>query len=627
MRIKKISLFAACLLLILMILPPVKVLAINRTATITGPAKAYKGETITVTVGFNNKVDTRGCDFTITYQKDLLAFAGVTNISGLQGYAEPEKIGDAQFPLVALMTTISTGPADKILTVRFKVIGTGNATLKITEASDGIYDPANNISTTGAVLNLTLTDPPVTTTTTAQPTTSKTTTKATTTKPTSSVSTVSTIPSETRPTFPAQASIGKRYDGVMLSIPETSPSDGAIPESFRPKEVEWEGKQLTGYESNTLPYTLYWLSDETLPARFYYADAQAGVFVPFYRSEWSSRYFTFAVLSEQAVPDGFELTTLSVRGNDVPAYRPVKGYYFTKSAYEELRSKVTPGMTLPDWKTYEGDDSLDEPARDDLWQGVSVAVPGDLYLVALRMNDAEDKMMYLYDHELDSLIRADLWLVPVAGSYLELGLEDIPPVPTEPTEPAMTESEKTEQPAVKETLVAENTVTLFGRRIPISVLVAAIAVLIIVIASGVWLVARIRRVIKHEPELTLADFHDEDYDLQEEPMDEERKTQSQSTQEGSSIVDLSEESSTQTPELMTGVTGGIAVAKREDDDRPVDSDEGTEDLESGWRSLDETLRKHEDKDAVHESRPDESGIRQFRQRRAGRDDPSDRDEL
>ncbi|NLA71865.1 MAG: hypothetical protein GX850_05550 [Clostridiaceae bacterium] len=626
MKIKKISLFVACLLLILMILPPVKVLAINRTATITGPAKAHKGETITLTVGFNSKEDTRSCDFTFTYREDLLTFAGVTMAPGLPKSAIVKNTTGAS-PLTLGIVDMGEAPfrADKILTVRFKVIGTGNATLKITEASDGIYDPANNISTGSLTLNLT--DPPVTTTTTAQPTTSKTTTKATTTKPTSSVSTVSTIPSETRPTFPAQASIGKRYDGVMLSIPETSPSDGAIPESFRPKEVEWEGKQLTGYESNTLPYTLYWLSDETLPARFYYADAQAGVFVPFYRSEWSSRYFTFAVLSEQAVPDGFELTTLSVRGNDVPAYRPVKGYYFTKSAYEELRSKVTPGMTLPDWKTYEGDDSLDEPARDDLWQGVSVAVPGDLYLVALRMNDAEDKMMYLYDHELDSLIRADLWLVPVAGSYLELGLEDIPPVPTEPTEPAMTESEKTEQPAVTETLVAENTVTLFGRRIPISVLVAAIAVLIIVIASGVWLVARIRRVIKHEPELTLADFHDEDYDLQEEPMDEERKTQSQSTQEGSSIVDLSEESSTQTPELMTGVTGGIAVAKREDDDRPVDSDEGTEDLESGWRSLDETLRKHEDKDAVHESRPDESGIRQFRQRRAGRDDPSDRDEL
>ena len=92
------------------------------------------------------------------------------------------------------------------------------------------------------------------------------------------------------------------------------------------------------------------------------------------------------------------------------------------------------------------------------------------------MNDSEKKMLYFYDRTLDSLIRADLWLVPLARTFLDRDETAVEVQPTTvPTEPSTTPSEgelMTDEP---------NTVTLFGLTMPKWVPIAAVAILIVLL--------------------------------------------------------------------------------------------------------------------------------------------------
>ena len=535
------------------LLPTVKAFAINRTATISAPSEAYLGQTFTVTLGFSNRELTRGSDFRISYDNNLIQMVSISNVSGLSSDVQH----GSQSPLS--MTFIYMGDAksaDKIFSLKFKVIAKGSVSIKIEDASDGIIEPENSIST-GASRTITLSDPPPTTTTAPKTTTT-------------------TTPKETQPRHPGETVIGKRYDGVELSVPVSLPEDEIIPNSYVPAEIEWQGKYLEGYRSETLPYTLYWLTDRQGENRFYLYDTDISVFVPYLRTGWSSRFYTFSVIPGEMIPQGFELTTVSVWEKDVPAYKPVEGSFVSKTVYDQLFHLSEPGLEP---------EELSDEAK---------LLPGDLYLIAVRVNDAEEKVLCLYDAVLDSLIRSDLWLVPVSGSFLDPAYQSpaTDPTDTEPDLPSDTEPVETE-PWGTEDSAGGLTVNLFGVELPLYLVVGTGLVVLLMLALAVWFFIRAKRAADFEPGLTVADLDGDDSPLPE--FDEE-------------VMPL--------------------VAQEEEE---LSEDLGTEtgpqaDPEDGWQELKETLFGREEKE---DRRPDKRppGIRPSIHRRAERDDPEDVDEL
>ncbi len=554
MKIKKLSALLIAGLLIFLALPGADAYAINRQATISAPETAYLGQTFTVTLGFSPKADTLSCSFTIEYDNNLIQYVSASNVSGLTNEVS---IGSTS-PMTAVFAYMgSAKAADKIISIKFKVIAKGSVTIKITKASDGVYDPVENSISTGASRTITLSDPPPTTTTAPRTTTT-------------------TTPKETQPRHPGETVIGKRYDGVELSVPVSLPEDEIIPNSYVPAEIEWQGKYLEGYRSETLPYTLYWLTDRQGENRFYLYDTDISVFVPYLRTGWSSRFYTFSVIPGEMIPQGFELTTVSVWEKDVPAYKPVEGSFVSKTVYDQLFHLSEPGLEP---------EELSDEAK---------LLPGDLYLIAVRVNDAEEKVLCLYDAVLDSLIRSDLWLVPVSGSFLDPAYQSpaTDPTDTEPDLPSDTEPVETD-PWGTEDSAGGLTVNLFGVELPLYLVVGTGLVVLLMLALAVWFFIRAKRAADFEPGLTVADLDGDDSPLPE--FDEE-------------VMPL--------------------VAQEEEE---LSEDLGTEtgpqaDPEDGWQELKETLFGREEKE---DRRPDKRppGIRPSIHRRAERDDPEDVDEL
>ncbi len=532
---KKNHLFTYILitLLLIVLFVPTQVRAVNRLVTISvsAPSEGVAvGEKFTVTLGFSPKSLTKNFDFTMVYDSSLVKYTGVKkNLTGsaeYRIYADQPKANQLRIGTKTSYDVDLDGEmVGTAVSVQFEVIKSGSVTFSFVNAADGFKENTINWSATKTVkltddqatstttttttatttpysttketaTPTTTTRTPRTTTTTPRTTTPKTTTSRTTTSGTTTSKTtteLTTTTSETSPevTKPIVAFSAKRYDGVNLSIPESVPSEENIPASFSPVEIDDYGNAMTVYRSSTLPYTLFWLADEGGEARFYYCDEETSLYVPYFRTEWSSRYFTFTVLPEERLPQGFELTTREIRGNKVPVYIPSKGFFMTLQSYFDLMSKVDPDTTVPDWRHYEGEssqpisgDSTDPSdstgattgrlfaristtltgGNDPLtWLGVPVEIPDDILLVALRMSDSEKKMLYFYDQTIDSLIRAELWLVPLAGTFLDHNTSTEPDVQptTIVTEPPTTPSQR--KPIVSEA----NTIRLFGLTMPI----------------------------------------------------------------------------------------------------------------------------------------------------------------
>jgi hypothetical protein len=257
------------------------------------------------------------------------------------------------------------------------------------------------------------------------------------------------------------------------------------------------------------------LEDDKGETRFYYLDEETDQYVPFLRSEWSSRYFTFSVVPKSRLPEGFELKTLDVRGQKVPGYAPVKGFYMTHRAYYDLMSKVGPETSIPDWHHYEGittpttsGDSNESSiatdttttSKDDnplTWQGVHIDIPEEIFLVVLRINDGEEKTFFFYDQMLDSLIRADLWLVPLARTFLEYD-EHAGPGTQETTIP----SESLTFPSQRDPVVGgSKTVNLFGLTVPLWLLFVGGGLLCLLLLLLIYGIGRARDAKK-----TMLDF-------------------------------------------------------------------------------------------------------------------------
>ncbi|MGI6122264.1 MAG: cohesin domain-containing protein [Saccharofermentanales bacterium] len=536
MRIKKHFAIVIVCVLVMTLSVSFFVTAAERTATISSSTKeATVGQTVTITLGFTPKMETRTFSFRVTYDSSLLEYVSGKNISGLAGSFNEGVFNNL---LVVGVTASGTQSVNvgSVLSLTFKVIGTGKATLRIIEALDGIIDPEENTIKAGASVSITLTEPTTepttesstttttTTTITTKPTTTPTRTTprpttTTTTRTTATTTTTTTTSSETTtttaPTGPIVAFSATRYDGTVLSVPESVPSDNIIPRSFEPEAIEGYEKLTTVYRSETLPYTLFWLADNKGEARFYYLDEETDQYVPFLRSEWSSRYFTFSVVPKSRLPEGFELTTLDVRGQKVPGYVPVKGFYMTHRAYYDLMSKVGPETSIPDWRHYDGnttpptsgdsDESSDATATTTAanednpltWQGVSIDIPEEIFLVALRMNDGEEKTFYFYDQILDSLIRADLWLVPLARTFLEYDEHTEPDIQetTIPTDYPIFPSERDPVDG------GAKTVNLFGLTVPLWLLFITLGLLGVLLLLILYGIGRAR-----EAKKTMLDF-------------------------------------------------------------------------------------------------------------------------
>ncbi len=516
------------------------------------------------------------------YDTNLLKLTSITDISGLGGVTYPEKPeGVKSSPVrIGLFYNGEGKETNQALSLKFTVLGTGKAILQAYDANDGVtdVDPSNQIS-----IDLKKPSTSAPTTTTAPKTTTTKTTGPTTT--TASTTPTTSLPDPDR--HPSQALIGKDYDGLSLFVPETTPSETILPEGFQALDIMWEDKHLTGFESETLPYQLFWLIDEEGETRFYRYDEGLEYFIPYLRVEWSSRFYTLSTLSEEELPQGFDMTTVQIWGEEVPAYRPSGDHYLTKAVYDTFLAQ----------EDQEGEREL----------------PQDIYLLALHMNDSEKKGLYLYDRGIDSLIRAELWLVPLAGSILDP--DQAPPV-TEPSQSLPSQPQETD-PAETEPLVAGSVISLFGYQIPLYVLLGAIAIIILLAALILGLVLRARKAASYEPELTLADL---DGEASEE------------------LPDPSSEDVPETEDIAEASEAEIQI----DQDLPLEEDHeevlGEEavfeeipasvDPEDGWAALSQTLlevekKKQEENRSKH--RP--PGIRPLTHRRVERDDPEDTEEL
>ena len=547
-------------------------------ATITGPSSGEVGKTITVNLGFPS-VKTAAYDITIQYDNKLLSFSSSKDVSGLASKASEKHLGSNQVRVGAFNAEGNEKTFSHAASVTFKVLGKGTATIQVVDASNGI----ENLGT-GAKVTLTLSDPAPTTTTTTAP-------KTTTTKTTGpTTTTVSTTPTTTLPDpdrHPSQALIGKRYDGLSLFVPETIPSEAILPEGFQALDIMWKDKNLTGYESETLPYQLFWLIDEEGETRLYRYDEDLAYFIPYLRVEWSSRFYTLSLLPEEELPQGFDMTTVRIWNEEVPAYRPSEDHYLSKAVYDAFLAQE------------------DQEGEGDL--------PQDIYLLALHMNDSEKKGLYLYDRGIDSLIRAELWLVPLAGSILDP--DQAPPV-TEPSQSLPSQPEETE-PLETEPLVAGSVISLFGYQMPLYVLLGAIAAILLLAALILWLVLRARKAASYEPELTLADLDGEpgeelpDPAAEEVPVLEDMAETPEPEIEGDQ--DLSLEESQEEVLVEGAVFEEIPPSK---------------DPEDGWAALSQTLLEVEKKkEEENRSKHRPPGIRPLTHRRVERDDPEDTQEL
>lgn len=582
MKKKHVLAYILILQLFFVFLIPIQANAVNRSVTISAPSKEVAvGQKFTVTLGFSPKSLTKNFDFTMVYDSSLIKYTGVkknlTGSSEYKIYVDKPKANQLRIGSKASYDPDLDGEmVGTAVSVQFEVLKSGSVTFSFVNAADGIKSNAINWSAKKTVKlggTSTPTTPKTTTskttTTTAKTTTTtkkttsttpkttmtpKTTTPRTTTTTTSKSTKSSTTPTatttitdtttitETTPitttetssaaTGPVIAFFAKRYDGALLNVPESVPADENIPISFSAEEINDYETPMTIYRSSTLPYKLFWLSDEGGEARFYYCDEETSLYVPYFRTEWSSRYFTFSIVPNDRLPQGFELKTYDIRGVKVPAYLPAKGYYVTHDAYYDLMSKVDSDTRVPDWRVYEGEvpestgDSNDptstNPSGEDdrlTWQGVSVEIPDELLLVALRMNDSEKKMLYFYDRTLDSLIRADLWLVPLARTFLDY---HEPIVSYQPTTTPTELLTSTTTPSTSELVTGaseKKTLTFLGLTIPTWVPGAAIAVLVILLLLLIRGIVRAKKAKKLEQDFSLDDESFDGNDERHEQVD------------------------------------------------------------------------------------------------------------
>ncbi len=556
MRIKKLLVILVAALLILAVFPSAKAYAESRNPAISGPATAYLGNTFSVTIGFTPQANTRSCNFSLSYDNNLIQLTGVSNVSGMAGEISlpSDNLNNVKSPFTLVFFTTGMKSVANVVSLSFKVIGKGSVTITVSNASDG--EESNTVSGS-ASRTITLTDPPPTTTTTPRTTTT-------------------TTPRETQPHHPGGTVIGKRYDGVDLSVSVSLPDDEAIPGSYVPAEVEWGDKYLEGYESATLPYTLYWLTDEEGGDRFYLYDGDTSVFVPYLRTGWSSRFYTFTVIPEELVPQGFELVTIKVWEKEVPGYKAVEGTFASKAVYDQLLSLTQQG----------------EEAGE--LSGEALALPEDLYLIAVRINDAEEKVLCLYDAVLDSLIRSNLWLVPVPGSFLD---PDYQPRETDPAEtaPLIPTDTTPPDPESFETEGMGGTISLFGMDLPLYLVAGTGTAILLILALAVWFFIRAKRAAEFEPDLMVADLEEDD-DSYFKPV----------AAVAPPLVASEPEVEASGPEE---VTGGVQ-----------------EEAGNGWEELKETLFGREEKEVRPPGRrPPE--IRPSIHRRPERDDPGDVEEL
>lgn len=567
MKIKKILVCLVAVLLVTAVMPHVETYAESRTPTISGPGNAQIGKTFKVDLGFSRKANTRSCNFVVNYDKNLIQLISIENISGMLGTTHPTSNdiarGDYLHPLRTVFSTGEIASISKVLRIEFKVLAKGSVTITVSGASDG---EESNTVTGSASRTITLTDPPPTTTTAPRTTTT-------------------TTPKETQPRHPGETVIGKRYDGIDLSVSVSLPDEEHIPNSYGPAEVEWGDKYLEGYRSENLPYILYWLTDEAGVNGFYLYDLETSVFVPYLRTGWSSRFYTFSVIPAERIPQGFELATVSVWGKGVPGYKPVEGAFVSKKVYDQLFPLAEAG---------EEPQELSDEAR---------LLPADLYLIAVRINDAEEKVLCLYDAVLDSIIRSDLWLVPLGGSFLDPAYQASGTEPEE-TGPLLPTDTTPPDPGPPEMADKEGpwTVSLFGMELPLYLVAGTGAIVLLMLALAVWFFIRAKRASENEPELTVADLRESD-DLFPDS----------GAKEGS-------ESEPDPPELPL----------RPQEEDPPQAQEAVHELpaegEDGWEELKETLFGREKEE---DSRPDKRppGIRPSIHRRAERDDPGDVEEL
>lgn len=591
---KNARLISFALVCFLFLLVPVKVMAAN--ATISGPTTGEVGKTITVKLSFP-KVKTAAYDFIIQYDDKLLTSPSAVDASKLSSKASLKQLGNNRIRVGAFNVDGDEQTFSHAASVTFKVKAAGQAVVQIIEASNGI----ENLGA-GAKITVALSEPPPTTEPSTKATTvatTKGTSKATTeTAPTTKSTTVTTAPTSTITTtsereedrHPSKALIGHRFDGQRLFVPETIPSDDLVPESYDAVDVLWKDKQLTCYGSDSLPYRLYWLIDEDGETDYYLYDSKADLFIPYLRVEWSSRFYTLSLLAEEDLPPGFALDKVRVWEREVPGYRPLVDSFLTKTDYDKLLT-------------------------DQTELGEDRSLPRDIYLLALRMNDSENIGLYLYDRGIDSLIRADLWLVPLAGSILDPDREAPPPKPTEPTP---TETLPTTVPELERDEDGAY-VKLFGYRIPLLILAPLLALIVLLLALLLWLFVRARKAASFEPDLVLDDLEADAGSVIEVE---------ESLQDEALAPDLYPQGETsESAGVLTGEEEGGLPDQEADEDifQDVMPREGDE---AGWAALGETLRLAEEKKKEKESalrRP--PGIRPVTHRRPDRDDPEDDREL
>jgi hypothetical protein len=86
MRIKKHFAIVIVCVLVMTLSVSFFVTAAERTATISSSTKeATVGQTVTITLGFTPKMETRTFSFRVTYDSSLLEYVSGKNISGLAG--------------------------------------------------------------------------------------------------------------------------------------------------------------------------------------------------------------------------------------------------------------------------------------------------------------------------------------------------------------------------------------------------------------------------------------------------------------------------------------------------------------------------------------------------------------
>lgn len=540
---------------------------VTMSISVPYPHQVSVGNTFTVTLGFTPKAPTRKFDFRISYDNTIIQPTSFLNISSIPGTIVAREYSSSnQSQNISLHGEVEDIPLTMVqdaVRITFKATKEGSTIIKVIVAADGDY---NTISSYPSPLTINITQqktvpstttlstttkpsaPPNPTVTATKPVVTMTTTPSSTSTPsTTPLTTPSVTPITTEPEEIPDTVVwtGKRYDGELLSVPESLPPAERLPSSFSAVKVEHEDTEMDAFQSESLPYTLFWLkAEDDNDGRFYSYDDEGGVFVPYFRSEWSSRFFTVTVLPENAVPDGFELTTLKVRGERVPAYRLLSGafvpYEEYRSGYEELdvplstsgddQDPNTTGVVEPSENSVEENDSEarqqrdaeryvfaaegtdPEPAETENSR-LNIPIPDppkDTVLLVCRVNDSNKKTLFLYDTVYDSMISVGSWPVPVWGSYLERSEPPAPSVTEKPTE----ETDEMKVPiAPVETAASEpRLVALFGLLLPPWVLIVSVVVLLLLLLALVFTIKSLRARRRH----SFTYEEDDDYDANDD---------------------------------------------------------------------------------------------------------------